>query len=80
MKHIGDIVKKGDVVLCIDEMPLHASIDGVLRGLIREISVEKNEKIGDIDPRGQTSCCYSVSDKARAIAGGVLKAIIDKYG
>ena len=77
--HIGEIVKKGDTILYIDKIPVHASIDGVLRGLIRETSVEKNEKIGDIDPRGQVACCYSISDKARAIGGGVLEAIRDRY-
>jgi xanthine dehydrogenase accessory factor len=79
MKHIGEIVKKGDTILYVDEIPVYASIDGVLRGLIREISVEKNEKVGDIDPRGQVALCYSISDKARAIGNGVLEAIMCRY-
>jgi xanthine dehydrogenase accessory factor len=52
-----------------------ASIDGVIRGLIREIPVFAGRKLGDIDPRGEVAYCYSISDKARAIAGGVLKAV-----
>jgi xanthine dehydrogenase accessory factor len=80
MKHLGEIVKKGDTILYVDEIPVPASIDGVLRGLIREVSVEKNEKIGDIDPRAQVAHCYSISDKARAIAGGVLQAITERHG
>lgn len=79
VNHIGDIVKKGDTILYVDEMPVYASIDGVLRGLIREISVEKNEKVGDIDPRGQMALCHSISDKARAIGNGVLEAIMRRY-
>ncbi len=79
VKHIGEFVKKGETILYVDEMPVCASIDGVLRGLIREISVEKNEKVGDIDPRGQVALCYSISDKARAIGNGVLEAIIHRY-
>lgn len=79
VKHIGEFVKKGDTILYVDEISIHASIDGVLRGLIREISVQDNEKIGDIDPRGQVSFCYSISDKARAIGNGVLDAIIRRY-
>jgi xanthine dehydrogenase accessory factor len=80
VKHIGEIVTKEDTILYVDEIPVCASIDGVLRGLIREISVEKNEKIGDIDPRGQVAYCYSISDKAQAIGGGVLEAIMRRYG
>jgi xanthine dehydrogenase accessory factor len=79
VKHIGEIVKKGDTVLYVEEMPVYASIDGMLRGLIREVSVEKNEKMGDIDPRGNITYCYSISDKARAIGNGVLSAIIQRY-
>jgi xanthine dehydrogenase accessory factor len=80
VKHIGEIVTKGDTILYVDEIPVCASIDGVLRGLIREISVEKNEKVGDIDPRGHVALCYSISDKARAIGNGVLEAIMRRYG
>jgi xanthine dehydrogenase accessory factor len=79
VKYICEIVKKGDVIVSINEIPVYASIDGILRGLIREISVGKNEKIGDIDPRGQISSCYTISDKARAIGNGVLEAIMHKY-
>lgn len=79
VRHIGELVKKGETILYVDEMPVCASLDGVLRGLIREISVEKNEKVGDIDPRGQVALCYSISDKARAIGNGVLEAIIHRY-
>jgi xanthine dehydrogenase accessory factor len=80
VKHISKIVKKGDTVLYINETPIYASIDGVLRGLIREVSVEKNEKIGDIDPTERADHCYTISDKARAIGGGVLEAIMHRYG
>lgn len=36
-------------------------------------------KIGDIDPRGEASYCFSISDKARAIAGSVLEAVLRTY-
>jgi xanthine dehydrogenase accessory factor len=75
-KVIGDEVKKGDLVLYVDETPVVASIDGTLRGLIREIDVEANEKIGDIDPRSIKEYCYTITEKARAIGGGVLEAIM----
>ncbi len=76
---IGDIVKKGDVIAFVDSTPVYATIDGKVRGLLHDgISVPIGFKISDIDPRGESAMCMSISDKARAIAGGVLEAI-DSY-
>ena len=69
------MVKKGDIVLWVDESPVTAAIDGVVRGLIREVRVTTGTKLGDIDPRGDISYCHTISEKARAIAGGVLEAV-----
>ena len=33
-------------------------------------------KIGDVDPRGQEANCYTISEKARAIGGSVLEAVL----
>jgi xanthine dehydrogenase accessory factor len=79
VKTLGDIVQKGEIVLYVDETPVHATIDGLLRGLIREIRVKNNEKIGDIDPRGVKEYCFTITEKARAIGGGVLEAIMHEY-
>ncbi|HLA29064.1 MAG TPA: selenium-dependent molybdenum cofactor biosynthesis protein YqeB [Syntrophales bacterium] len=76
IKDMGDEIKKGDLILYVDKTPVYASIDGILRGLIREIDVTAEEKIGDIDPRGVKEYCYTITDKARAIGGGVLEAIM----
>jgi xanthine dehydrogenase accessory factor len=77
---IGDPVKKGDTVGTVAAQAVLANIDGVLRGLIRSHSiVHRGLKIGDIDPRGEVNYCYTISDKARAIAGSVLEAILRKY-
>jgi xanthine dehydrogenase accessory factor len=82
---IGDTVKKGDVVAAVNGVPIQpdslteirAEIDGVLRGLLPSgIPVIKGMKAGDIDPRCQVSHCFTVSDKALAVAGGVLEAIL----
>jgi xanthine dehydrogenase accessory factor len=43
---------------------------------MKNTGVRKGFKIGDIDPRGVKEYCYTISDKARAIAGGVLEAIL----
>ncbi len=76
-KKIGDQVNEGDVVATVEGIPLKPRISGVLRGILRDgTRVKERMKAGDIDPRGKEVYCYSISDKARAIAGGVLKAIL----
>ena len=52
---------------------------GVLRGLIHPgLQVTPGLKIGDVDPRDERSACFLVSDKALAVGGGVLEAILSK--
>lgn len=52
---------------------------GVLRGLVRDgLRVSKGVKIGDVDPRDDAYYCWLVSDKALAIGGGVLEAILSR--
>ncbi len=53
-KFFGDEVRAGDVVLYVNSTPVRAAIDGFVRGLIREIEVREDEKVGDIDP--ETTC------------------------
>lgn len=79
VRRMGDEVKKDDLVLYVGDEPVHAPFDGVLRGLIREMDVEIAEKVGDVDPRAKKDYCYTISDKARAIGGGVLEAILHEY-
>lgn len=77
LREIGDLVHPGEVVAQVDGYPIRAQIQGVLRGLLKDgIRVERGIKAGDIDPRGEREYCYLISDKARAIAGGVLEAIL----
>lgn len=77
---IGDRVKKGDVVGHVDRSEVRAEIDGVIRGLIRSgTQVGTGMKIGDIDPRGDTRYCPTISEKARAIGGSVLEAVLRAY-
>lgn len=77
VRQIGDIVKSGDVVACCGEKQLIASIDGCLRGLLQQgLKVKKGMKVGDIDPQSKTELCYVISDKARALGGAALVAIM----
>jgi xanthine dehydrogenase accessory factor len=77
LKGIGDPVARGEVVARVDGGPVRAEITGILRGLIRDgTPVSAGLKIGDIDPRGNREFCFTISEKARAIAGGVLEGIL----
>lgn len=78
---IGDLVEQGEPIAVISneagEFPVPASISGLLRGLIRDgFPVTKGLKIADIDPRtGEQKNCFTISDKARCIAGSVLELV-----
>ena len=74
---IGAQVKKGDVAAVVDGKPMLCSIDGCLRGLMQEGAVVfEGMKCGDVDPRGIPDNCTTASDKAIAVGGGVLEAIL----
>ncbi|MFQ6111045.1 MAG: selenium-dependent molybdenum cofactor biosynthesis protein YqeB [Nitrospinota bacterium] len=77
LKSIGDRVEAGEAVAEVGGVPLRAEISGVLRGLLRGgIRVSEGFKVGDIDPRGSREHCFTISDKARAVGGGVLEALM----
>lgn len=76
LRNIGDLVKKGETTVFVGSTPLQADISGVIRGMIKAgVWVSSGMKIGDIDPRGIKEYCYSISDKALAVGGGVLEAV-----
>lgn len=78
---IGDLVEKGQLVGMVEEAPVYAGVGGVVRGLLQDgVMVRKGMKSGDIDPRGVVGSCFTVSDKASAIGGGVLEAILSRTG
>ncbi len=74
---IGERVRADMVIATVNEQPVVAPFDGVLRGLIHpSVEVTKGLKIGDVDPRGVRDHCFTISEKALAIGGGVLEAIL----
>ena len=80
-REIGDSIDKGGVAGVVEGVPVKAPINGILRGLIRPgVRVGKGLKIGDIDPRQRRDLCFTISDKALAVAGGVLEGILRVYG
>jgi len=79
-RSIAERVKAGDLVGLVQETEVRTKIGGVIRGLIRsDTAVTRGLKIGDVDPRGQASYCSTISDKARAIGGSVLEAVLRVY-
>ena len=77
---IGDSVKAGDIIARVNDENISAQLDGIVRGIIYPgITVWQGLKIMDIDPRGNRSHCFTVSDKATALGGGVLEAILTKF-
>lgn len=74
---LGDLVKEGEVIAWIGDSEIKAPLSGMVRGLLSDgLAVVGGFKIGDIDPRGETADFTTVSDKARAIGGGVLEALM----
>ncbi|HYT36528.1 MAG TPA: hypothetical protein VEL49_05055, partial [Ktedonobacteraceae bacterium] len=81
MHQIGDQIREGELVAIIKSdqhaVPITATISGILRGLVRDdLLVSAGMKVGDIDPRAIREHCFTISDKSRAIGGGVLEAIL----
>ncbi|GHV68333.1 molybdenum hydroxylase [Spirochaetia bacterium] len=79
---IGDTVQKDDTVARVRDsggnvFPVIAAAGGIVRGLLPPgITVKKGMKAGDLDPRCVRSHCFTVSDKALSIGGGVLEALL----
>ena len=86
VKKITDTVSRGEVIARVETkdgiVPVEATLDGILRGLIRDgYPVKVGFKMADIDPRlDELENCFTISDKARCIAGGGLEAILQRKG
>ena len=81
LREIGALVEAGECVGTVNERPMCCTISGVLRGILADgTPVFKGMKSGDVDPRAQVENCYTASDKAIAIGGGVLQAILEYTG
>ena len=75
--HIGDTVEAGEVCAYVGRFKVCSAIRGTLRGLLPDgTQVYKGMKSGDVDPRCRVEHCFTVSDKALSIGGGVLEALL----
>lgn len=78
---IGQCVKMGDVAATVEGQPMVCTLDGILRGILADgTPVHRGMKAGDIDPRCEEKHCYCASDKALAVGGGVLEAVLALSG
>ena len=79
MLFVPALAETEDYVLAtVNGEPMVCTLDGVLRGILAEgTPVFKGMKAGDIDPRCAIEHCYCASDKALAVGGGVLEAILN---
>jgi len=74
---IGEVVGPGALVGHVDGEAVHAALAGQVRGLLADgVSITRGEKVGDIEPRGAAVDPARISDKARAVAAGVLEAVL----
>lgn len=74
---IGDQVEAGQIIANVDEAFIYAEIRGIVRGMLQNgLNVKAGFKVGDIDPRCRPEHCFTISDKARSIGGGVLEALL----
>ncbi|MCE5256395.1 MAG: EF2563 family selenium-dependent molybdenum hydroxylase system protein [Spirochaetaceae bacterium] len=88
LRDIGEIVGKGEPILAIadgdgekneakGQVVVRSPLSGMIRGMIRQGSeVSAGFKLADVDPRGSLVDASTISDKARAIGGGVLEALL----
>ena len=81
VRRIGEQVREGDAAGYVDGIPMRCTAGGTLRGLLADgVPVTKGMKCGDVDPRCEPDHCRCVSDKALAVGGGVLEAILHFSG
>lgn len=74
---IGDTVEEGETIGFVEGQPMKCTISGVLRGVLDNgVPVKKGMKSGDVDPRCKPEYCTTISDKALAVGGGVVEAVL----
>ena len=77
VKEIGEYIYPEEVICMVNDAPVVSKIEGVLRGIVHDgVFLEHNDKLGDVDPRGIRSYCFTISDKSLAVAGGVIEGIL----
>ncbi len=77
---IGDRVATDDLLGTIGAAEVRAPFPGRVRGLIaEEVDVTPGLKVGDVDPRDDRDACFQIGDKALAVGGGVVEAVLTHW-
>jgi xanthine dehydrogenase accessory factor len=77
LAEIGQVVSQDEEIAIVGGVRVKAAFPGIVRGLIQpDLYVQQGMKIGDLDPRSDPNLCRLVSDKALAVGGGVIEAIL----
>lgn len=75
-RELGDFVDPGDVVATVRGEPVVARIGGMIRGLkLTGVEVGAGHKVGDVDPRRDRALLGAMTDKAKAVGRGALRAL-----
>lgn len=78
-RKIGDLVAEGQIIGTVDGKCVYAGIEGTLRGLVHpKAELLAGEKVADVDPRGKEVDPSHITDKALAVGGGVLEALLSQ--
>ena len=73
---LGAFVAPGDIVGEVAGQAVRARLDGMVRGLkLTGVPVGAGHKVGDVDPRRDRALLATMTDKARAVGQGVLRAL-----
>ncbi len=79
-REIGEQVTAGEVIASVGGQAIKAPISGIVRALLRSgIQVKEGTKLVEIDQVASKEICYSIRARVRAIAGGVLEAILIRF-
>jgi xanthine dehydrogenase accessory factor len=79
-KEIGEVVAAGEVVASVEGQEVKAEVRGIIRALLRSrTKVKEGAKLGEIDPLASREACFRIRSRTRAIAGGVLEAILMRF-
>jgi xanthine dehydrogenase accessory factor len=79
-REIGEMISAGEVIASVAGKPVRVEITGIIRALLRNgTMVERGTKLGEIDPSRDKKAAYTIRPRVRAIAGGVLEAILMRF-
>ena len=78
--NIGRVVRAGEIIAWVDEVPIFAEFDGVVRGLTRDgVPVNAGNKIGEIDPRIGSTKLSGIDERPRRIAEAVVSIVGERF-